>query len=79
MVVIIVVAVFVLGLVVVGGVAVVAIVGHSNLTLKFGQNLVNNKQCIVVIVLVLLLLLLMLLFLIQKPSLKLGPNQVIDS
>ena len=53
-----VVVVFVIGLV------VVDTVGHRKLTLKFGQNWVNNKQCIVVvvIVLVLLLLLLMLLF-----------------
>ena len=54
------VVVFVVGLVVVG-VVVVIIVGHINLTLKFGQNWVNNKSYIVVvIVLVLLLLLLML-------------------
>ena len=44
-VVVVVVIVFVFGLVVVGCVVVVVIiiVGHRNLTLKFGQNWVNNK------------------------------------
>ena len=50
--------VFVVGLLVVVG---VAIVGHRNLTLKFGQNWGNNKQCIVVVVVIVLVLLLLLL------------------
>ena len=36
---------------------VVAIVGHRNLSLKFGQNQVNNKGCIVVVVVIVLVLL----------------------
>ena len=44
---------------------VVIIVGHKNLTLKFGQNWVNNKLYIVGVVFIVLLLLLLL---IQKPS-----------
>ena len=46
---------------------VVIIVGHKNLTLKFGQNLVNDKLYIVVVVFIDLVLLLLL---IQKPSFK---------
>ena len=61
---------------VVGGLVVVAIVGHINLTLKFGQNWVNNKSYIVVVVVVIVSVLLLLL--IQEPSFKLGKNQVID-
>ena len=45
----------VVGLVVVGGVVVV-IVGDRNLTLKFGKNWVNNKQCVVVVVVIVLVL-----------------------
>ena len=58
---------------------IIAIVGHRKQTLKFGQNWVNDKQCIVVVVAIVLVLLLLL---IQKPrnqALKLGPNQVIYS
>ena len=33
---------------------VVIIVGHKNLTLKFGQNWVNNKGCIIVLVFIVL-------------------------
>ena len=44
---------------------VVIIVGHKNLTLKFGQNWVNNKGYIVVVVLISLVLL------IQKLSFNL--------
>ena len=36
---------------------VVIIVGHKNLTLKFGQNLVNNKWYIVLVIVLVLLLL----------------------
>ena len=61
---------------VVGGLVVVAIVGHRNLTLKFGQNVVNNKSYIVGVVVVNVSVLLLLL--IQKPSFKLGKNQVIN-
>ena len=35
---------------VVGGLVVVAIVGHRNLTLKFGQNWVSIKSYIVVVI-----------------------------
>ena len=56
---------------------VVSIVGHQNLTLKFGKNWVNNKGYIVVHIV--LVLLLMLLLLIQNLALKLGPNEVINS
>ena len=56
-------------------VVVVTIVGHKNLTLKFGQNCVNNKSYIVVGVVVIVSV--SLLLLIQKPSFKLGKNQVI--
>ena len=48
-------------------IVVVTIVGHKNLTLKFGQNWVNNKWYIVVVVFIVLVL---LLWLIQKPSFK---------
>ena len=54
-------------IVVVVFVVVVTIVGHKNLTLKFGQNWVNNKWYIVVVVFIVLVL---LLWLIQKPSFK---------
>ena len=63
---------------VVGGLVVVAIVGHRNLTLKFGQNWVNNKSYIVVVVVVVVIVSVLLLLLIQKPSFKLGKNQVIN-
>ena len=53
---------------VVGHVVVVIIVGHKPLTLKFGQNWVNNKGYIVVVVLISLVLLLLL---IQKLSFNL--------
>ena len=53
---------------VVGVCVVVVIVGHRNLTLKFGQNWVNNKSYIVVVVVVIVLALLLLL--IQKPIFK---------
>ena len=46
---------------------VLIIVGHKNLTLKFGQNWVNDKLYIVVVVFIDLVLLLLL---IQKPSFK---------
>ena len=49
-------------------VVVVIIVGHKNLTLKFGQNWVNNKGYIVVVVFIVLVLLLLL---IQKPRFNL--------
>ena len=49
--------VFVVGLFVVGGVVVVAIVGHRNLTLKFGQNWVKNKSYNVVVVVIVSVLL----------------------
>ena len=52
--------------VVVVAVVFVINVGHKNLTLKFGQNWVNDKSYIVVVVIVSVLLLL----LIQKPSFK---------
>ena len=55
------------GLVVVIGVVVVIIVGHRNLTLKSGQNWVNNKGYIVVVVFSVLVLSLLL---IQKPIFK---------
>ena len=54
----------VVGLVV--SVAVVIILCQRNLLLKFGQNWVNNKQCIVLVVIVLVFL----FFLIQTPSFK---------
>ena len=41
------------------------VLSHRNLTLKFGQNRVNNKSYIVVVIVLVLLLLL-----IQKPSFK---------
>ena len=41
----------------------VIIVGHKNLSLKFGQNRFNNKGYIVVVVFIVLLMLF-----IQKPS-----------
>ena len=40
---------------------VVIIVGHKNLTLKFGQNSVNNKSYIVVVVVAIVLGLFLLL------------------
>ena len=46
-------------------VVVVIVVGHKNLNLKFGQNWVNDKGCIVVVVFIVSVLLLLL---IQKPS-----------
>ena len=58
----------VFGFVVFGGV-VVTIVGHRNLTLKFGQKWVNDKRYIVIVVVVVLVLVLLVLF-IQKPSFK---------
>ena len=57
--------------VVVVAVVVVIIVGHKNLTLKFGQNWVNNKQYIVVVVFIVLVLLFLL---IQKPRFKTWSN-----
>ena len=51
----------------VDNVVVVIIVGPRNLTLKFGQNWVNNKLYIVVVVFIVLVL---LLWLIQKHSFK---------
>ena len=42
---------------VVVAVVVVIIVGHKNLILKFGQNLVNDKGYIVVVVFIVLVLL----------------------
>ena len=47
---------------------VVIIVGHKNLTLKFGRNWVNNKEYIVAVVFIVVVLLLLL---IQKPSFNL--------
>ena len=60
---------------VVVGLVVAVIVGHRNLTLRFGQNWVNNKSNIVVAVVVIVSVLLLL---IQKPSFKLGENHVIN-
>ena len=61
----------------------VANVGYRNLILKFGQNWVNNKQCIVVvfvtIVLVVVVINIVVVFLSRNLVLKLGPNQVINS
>ena len=56
------------GLVVVVGVVVV-IIGHRNLTLKFGQNWVNNKSYIIFVVVVVIVSVLLLL-LIQTHSFK---------
>ena len=58
-------------------VVVVDIVGHRNLTLKFGQNCVNNELYIVVVVVIVVIVSVLLLLLIQKPFFKLGKNQVI--
>ena len=54
-------------------VVVVIIVDHKNLTLKFGQNRVNDKGYIVVVVFIVLVLLLLL---IQIPSFKTWSNSV---
>ena len=43
------------------------IFGLKNITLRFGQNLVNNKGYIIVVVFIVLVVLLLL---IQKPSFK---------
>ena len=53
-------------------VVVVVNVGHRNLSLKFGQNWVNNKRYVVDVVIVLVLL-------IEKPSFKTWTYQVINS
>ena len=54
-----VVVVFVVVVVVVVVFVVFIIVGHKNLTLKFGQNWVNNKGYIVLVVFIVLFLLLL--------------------
>ena len=48
-------------------VVVIVILGHKNLTSKFGQNWVNDKGYIVVVVFIVLVLLLLL---IQKSCFK---------
>ena len=48
-------------------VVVVINIGHNTVTLKFGQNWVNNKLYIVVVVFIVIVLLMLL---IQKPSFK---------
>ena len=53
---------------------VAIIVGHKNLTLKFGQKWVNDKWSIVVVICIVLVLLLS----IQKSCFKLGPIQFIN-
>ena len=52
-------------------VVVIVILGHKNLTSKFGQNWVNDKGYIVVVVFIVLVLLLLF---IQKLSLKTCSN-----